>query len=93
MLGQRLEHVECDTRHVKVDADVLRNYLGWRCHGSACTSVFSSLSRTILAKSSSNQTSGPEQRRAHDAGTSSMCKECWDEQFAKSVVCSCHPRQ
>ena len=23
MLGQRLEHVECDTRHVKIDADVL----------------------------------------------------------------------
>ena len=40
------------------------------------------MSRKILAKSSSNQRSGPEQRRVHDAGTSSMCKECWDVQFA-----------
>ena len=33
-------------------------------------------------KSSSNQRSGPEQKRFHDAGASSMCKECWDVQFA-----------
>ena len=39
------------------------------------------MSRKILVKSSSNQRSGPEQRRVHDAGTSSMCKECWDVQF------------
>ena len=33
-------------------------------------------------KSSSHRRSGPEQRRIHDAGTSSMCKECWGVQFA-----------
>ena len=44
------------------------------------------MARKILAKSSSNQRSGPEQGRAHDAGTSSMCKECWDVQFA-TICC------
>ena len=33
-------------------------------------------------KSSSNQRSDPEKIRVHDAGISSMCKECWDVQFA-----------
>ena len=39
-----------------------------------------------------NQRSGPEQRRVHDAGTSSMCQECWDVQFATTCCCACHPR-
>ena len=41
-------------------------------------------------KSSSNQRSGPEQRRVHDAGTSSMCTECWDVQFA-TICCLLMP--
>ena len=44
------------------------------------------MSRKIIAKSSSNQRSGPEQRRVHDAGTSSMCKESCDVQFA-TICC------
>ena len=41
-------------------------------------------------KSSSNQRSGPEQRRVHDAGTSSMCKECWDVQFPTIIMLFAH---
>ena len=37
-------------------------------------------------KSSSNQRSGPEQRRVHDAGTSSMYKVCLDVQFATIML-------
>ena len=92
MLVQSLEHVGCETRHVKGDADVLivdttvhsamsceTTWLAmtWIC---LCFCVF--MSRKIIVKSSSNQRSGPEQRRVHDAGTSSMCKECWDVQLA-----------
>ena len=35
-----------------------------------------------IVKSYSNQRSDPEQIMAHDAGTSRLCKECWDVQFA-----------
>ena len=41
-------------------------------------------------KSSSNQRSGPEQRRVHNAGTSSMCKECCDVQFATIIMLFAH---
>ena len=56
ILGERLEHVGCETRHAKGDADVLivettvqsamscdENYPGWRGHGSAvfsCQGIF-----------------------------------------------------
>ena len=49
-----------------------------------CFCVF--MSRKILVKSSSNQRSGPEQRRVQDAGTSSMRKVCWDVQFATTIL-------
>ena len=49
-----------------------------------CFCVF--MSRKIILKSSSNQRSGPEQRRVHGAGTSSMCKECWDMPFATILI-------
>ena len=53
-----------------------------------CFCVF--MSRKIFVKSSSNQRSSPEQRRVHDAGTSSMCTECWDVQFA-TICCLLMP--
>ena len=96
VLGQSLKHVGCETRHPKGDADVLIVETTYNMHCLAklpwlamiriclCFCVF--MSRKILVKSSSNQRSGPEQRRVHDAGTSSMCKECWDVQFA-TICC------
>ena len=79
MLSQSLEHVGCETRHAKGDADVLvvettvqsdLHYLvklPWMAMTRIwlCFCVF--MSRKILAKPSSNQRSRPEQRRAHDA--------------------------
>ncbi len=55
-----------------------------------CLCFYVFMSRKILAKSSSNQKSCPEQRRAHDAGTSSMCNECRDVQFA-TICCLLMP--
>ena len=94
MLGQSLEHVGCETRHAKGDADVLivetTVQYAMSCEttlvGDETDSLVLFMSRKILAKSSSNQRSGPEQGRAHDAGTSSICKECWDVQFA-TICC------
>ena len=85
MLGQISEYVGCETRHVKVDADVLIvetivqsamfAKLPWLAMTRICLCFCVVMSRKILVKSSSNQRSGPEQRRVHDAGTSNMCKE------------------
>ncbi len=94
MLSQSLQHVGCETRHAKGDADVLivgtTVQSAMSCEttlvGDETDSFVLFMSRKILAKSSSNQGSGPEQERAHDAGTSSMCKECWDVQFA-TICC------
>ena len=48
------------------------------------------MSKKIIVKSSSNQRSDPEQIMAHDAGTSRLCKECWDVQFA-TICCLSMP--
>ena len=48
------------------------------------------MSKKIIVKSSSNQRSDPEQIMAPDAGTSILCKECWDVQFA-TVCCLSMP--
>ena len=93
MLGQSLEHVGCETRHAKGDADVLiveTTVQYWLAMTRICLCFCVFMSRKILTKSSSNQRSAPEQRRAHDAGTSSMCKECWDVQFA-TICCLLMP--
>ena len=95
MLGQILEHVGCETRHSKGDADVMIVETTVKSEMSCETTLvvgdtdlcFVFMSRKILVKSSSNQRSGPEQRRVHDAGTSSMCKECWDVQFPTIILC------
>ena len=100
MLGQSLEHVGCETRHAKGDADVLivettvqyttSCKTTWLAMTRICLRFCIFMSRKSLAKCSSNQRSDPEQRRAHDAGTSSMCKECWDVQFA-TICCLLMP--
>ena len=93
MLGQSLEHVGCEARHAKDDADVLiveTTVQYWLAMTRICLCFCDFMSWKIVAKSSSNQRSGPEQRSAHDAGTSSMCKECWDVQFA-TICCLLMP--
>ena len=100
MLGQSMEHVGCETRHSKGDADVLivetTVQSAMSCETTLlamtriCSCFCAFMSRKILVKSSSNQRSGPKQRRVHDAGTSSMCKECWDVQFA-TISCLLMP--
>ena len=100
MLGQSLEHFGCETRHAQGDADVLivetTVQSAMSCETTLvcddtdplCFCVF--MSRKILVKSSSNQRSGPEQRRAHDAGNQVCAKSAGSLQ--QYVVCSCHPR-
>ena len=100
MLGQSLEHDGCETRHAKGDADILIVETTVQSAMSCETTMVGDdtyllvfcvfVSRKIIVKSSSNQRSGPEQRRVHDDGTSSMCKECWDVQFA-TICCLLMP--
>ena len=63
--------------------------LPWLAMTRICLCFCIFMSRTLLVKSSSNQRSGPEQRRVHDAGTSSMHKVCWDVQFATIILLCC----
>ena len=70
--------MSCETTLVVGDTDLL------------VLLCFVFMSRKIIVKSSSNQRSGPEQRRVHDAGTSSMFKECWDVQFP-TICCLLMP--
>ena len=96
MLGQSLEHVGCETRHAKCDADVLIVETTVQSATSCETTLVGDDTDLLVLlcfhveQDSSNQRSGPEQRRAHDVGTSKMCKECWDVQFA-TICCLLMP--
>ena len=73
-IGQRLEHVGCETSHAKGDGDVLIvettvQYawiakLSWLAMTQICWWLCVFVSKRILVKSSSSQRSGPEQRGA-----------------------------
>ena len=87
MLSESLEHVGCETRHAKGDADVLIVETTVQSAMSCETTLVCDDTDLLVLlcfhvmedsceESSSNQRSGPEQRRGHDAGTSSICKEC-----------------
>ena len=105
MLGQSLEHVGCETHHAEGDAHILIVETTVQSAMSCETTMVGNDtyllellcfrvkedSREVFFKPEVR----PEQRRVPDAGTSSMCKECWDAQFATMLfahaILGCDP--